>query len=86
GNYPNPFNPETTIAYSLKDRQNVKIEIYNVKGQLVRTLVNESKAAGDHKVIWTGTDNNNRPVSSGLYYYKMTAGKYSSSKKMILMK
>lgn len=86
GNYPNPFNPETTISYSLKDRQDVKIEIYNVRGQLVRTLINETQAAGDHKVIWTGVDNNNRPVSSGLYYYKMTAGKYSSSKKMILMK
>jgi len=86
GNYPNPFNPETTISYSLKDAQDVKIEIYNVKGQLVRTLINETQAAGDHKVIWTGTDNRNRPVASGLYYYKMTAGKYSSSKKMILMK
>ncbi len=86
GNYPNPFNPETTISYSLKENQNVKIEIYNVKGQLVRTLVNQPQTAGDHTVIWTGTDNTNRPVASGLYYYKMTAGKYSSSKKMILMK
>ena len=85
-NYPNPFNPETTISYSLSQGENVKIEIYNVKGQLVRTLVNEDKAAGDHSVVWTGVDNNNRPVSSGVYYYKMTAGKYSSSKKMILMK
>ena len=86
GNYPNPFNPETTISYSLKENQDVKIEIFNVKGQLVRTLVNQAQTAGDHKVIWTGTDNNNRSVASGLYYYKMTAGKYSSSKKMILMK
>ena len=85
-NYPNPFNPETTISYSLSQGENVKIEVYNVRGQLVRTLVNENKAAGHHKVVWTGVDNNNRPVSSGVYYYKMTAGKYSSSKKMILMK
>jgi hypothetical protein len=85
-NYPNPFNPETTISYSLSESQNVKIEIYNVRGQLVRTLVNENKAAGNHKVVWTGVDNNNRSVSSGIYYYKMTAGKYSSSKKMVLMK
>ena len=85
-NYPNPFNPETTISYSLKQGENVKIEVYNIKGQLVRTLVNEEQAAGNHKVVWTGVDNNNRPVSSGVYFYKMTAGKYSSSKKMILMK
>jgi hypothetical protein len=85
-NYPNPFNPETTLSYSLKQGENVRLEIYNVKGQLVRTLVNENKPAGTHKVIWNGVDSNNRPVASGIYYYKLTAGKYSDSRKMILMK
>jgi len=86
GNYPNPFNPETTIRYSVKEAGPVAIEIYNLKGQLVKSLVGEDKAAGEHSVIWKGTDNNNRPVSSGVYFYKMSAGQYSSVKKMIMMK
>ena len=86
GNYPNPFNPETNIRFSLKDAAPVSIEIYNVKGQMVRKLVNEVKAAGDHVAVWNGTDNNGRAVSSGVYYFKMNTGKYSSTKKMILMK
>ncbi|MDD4147453.1 MAG: carboxypeptidase regulatory-like domain-containing protein, partial [Candidatus Cloacimonetes bacterium] len=86
GNYPNPFNPETTISFSVMNDGPVNIDIYNVKGQLVRTLVKDVKAAGDHTVVWKGTDNNGRAVSSGVYYYKMTTGKYSSTKKMILMK
>lgn len=86
GNYPNPFNPETTIRYSVKEAGPVAIEIYNLKGQLVKSLVSDDKAAGEHSVIWKGTDNNNRPVSSGVYFYKMSAGKYSSTKKMIMMK
>ena len=86
GNYPNPFNPETTIAYSVKDAGAVSIEIYNAKGQLVKTLVNEHKATGNYSIVWNGRDNNNQAVSSGVYFYKMLAGKYSSTKKMILMK
>lgn len=85
-NYPNPFNPETTISFSTKEASPVTIGIYNVKGQLVKTLVNETKAAGNHHVVWNGTDNSGRQVSSGVYYYKMNAGKYSSTKKMIMMK
>jgi hypothetical protein len=85
-NFPNPFNPETTIAYSVKEASPVSIEIYNVKGQLVKTLVNDAKEAGNHSVTWKGTDNNGRSVSSGIYYYKMIAGQYSSTKKMIMMK
>ncbi|MFA5510681.1 MAG: choice-of-anchor J domain-containing protein, partial [Candidatus Cloacimonadaceae bacterium] len=85
-NFPNPFNPETTITYSLREASPVNIEIYNIKGQLVKTLVNDAKAAGTYTVVWNGTDNSNRSVSSGVYYYKMNAGKYSSTRKMILMK
>ena len=86
GNYPNPFNPETTIRYSMKEASPVSIEIYNVKGQLVKSLVNTTKESGDHTVVWNGTDNSGRAVTSGVYYYKMNAGKYSSTKKMIMMK
>jgi len=86
GNYPNPFNPETTISYSVRENVPVSIEIFNVKGQKVKTLVNEAKAAGNHSIVWKGMDDNNRPVSSGVYFFKMSAGKYSSTKKMIMMK
>jgi len=86
GNYPNPFNPQTTIRYSVKENSPVSIEVYNLKGQLVKRLVNSEKAAGEHSIVWNGTDQNNRPVSSGVYFYKMNAGKYSATKKMIMMK
>ena len=85
-NYPNPFNPETTISYSVKDREPVTLEIYNIKGQLVKTLVKGIQEPGNHTIVWNGTDDNGRSVSSGVYYYKMQAGKYSSTKKMIMMK
>ncbi|MDZ4121745.1 MAG: choice-of-anchor J domain-containing protein [Candidatus Cloacimonadaceae bacterium] len=85
-NYPNPFNPSTTIRYGLKHTSPVSIEVYNLKGQKVSTLVNETKPAGDHAVTWNGTDMSGRAVSSGVYYYKMQAGKFSSTRKMILMK
>jgi len=86
GNYPNPFNPRTTISYSVKEQGPVSIGIYNLKGQLVKTLVSEAKAAGEHSVIWEGDDDNGRQASSGIYLYKMYSGKYTSTKKMIMMK
>ncbi|MDD3536504.1 MAG: choice-of-anchor J domain-containing protein, partial [Candidatus Cloacimonetes bacterium] len=86
GNYPNPFNPETTISYSMVNAGPVNIDIYNQKGQLVKNLVNGNATAGNHTIVWNGTDNNGKNVSSGIYYYKMNAGKYSSTKKMIMMK
>jgi hypothetical protein len=86
GNYPNPFNPETVISYSVKNSTPVVLDIYNTKGQRIKTLVNETKASGNYTARWDGTDENGQKVSSGVYFYKMNAGKYSSSKKMILMK
>ena len=86
GNYPNPFNPTTTISYSLKEDSKVTLEIFNIKGQKVRTLVKENQLAGHHKVVWNGKDENSKPVASGIYFYKMKAGNYTSTKKMILMK
>jgi len=86
GNYPNPFNPTTTIRYSVRDNSPVTIDVFNVKGQRVSRLVNETKEAGEHTAVWNGKDDNGRAVSSGIYYFKMNAGKYSSTKKMIMMK
>lgn len=90
GNYPNPFNPETTIKYNLKSNSEVTIAIYNIKGQLVRTLVNFSQEAGMHSVVWNGKDTNGRSVSSGIYFSILDAnngeGDYTSVKKVILLK
>src|SRR5690554_1429227 len=85
-NYPNPFNPETTISYSVEKAGNVTIEVYNMLGQKVKTLVNDTQTPGNHTVVWNGTDNNGKSVSSGVYFYRMKNGTYSKTNKMILMK
>ena len=85
-NYPNPFNPETTINYSLKENSKVSLNIYNIKGQKVKQLVSDQLSAGQHSVIWNGKNDNGKSVSSGIYFYKLKAGKYSKIKKMLLLK
>ncbi len=80
-NYPNPFNPSTTIKYSIPIKTNVKLSIYNSIGELVTTLANEEKAAGNYSVSW-----NAQNISSGIYYYRIDAGDYRMTKKMILLK
>lgn len=85
-NYPNPFNPSTTIRYSIDKAQEVKLAIYNSKGQLVNTIVNQQLNAGLHEVVWDGKDSQGNAVASGIYLYKIQAGKYSQTKKMMLMK
>ena len=85
GNYPNPFNPETTISYSVKEAGRVKLEVYNVKGQLVKTLVNEDQATGHYKLVFNAKDGRGRSISSGVYLLKMTAPGYQKTSKMILM-
>ncbi len=86
-NYPNPFNPETTIQFNLVENSNVSLTVYNVKGEVVNTLVDEAMPVGNHSVVWNGTDANNFVVPSGIYFYKMKAGdRYTSTKKMILLK
>ena len=87
-NYPNPFNPTTTISFSLtaKDAKNAKIEIYNLKGQKVKTLISDQLPAGEHSVVWDGKDENNKPLSSGIYFYKLKAGNQEETRKMILLK
>lgn len=86
-NYPNPFNPETTIQYQLASAGHVKITIYNVLGQKVRTLVDDIRPAGAYKVVWDGRGDNGRTLSSGVYFYKMVAGdQFVKTQKMVLMK
>ncbi|MDD4232084.1 MAG: C25 family cysteine peptidase [Candidatus Cloacimonetes bacterium] len=86
GNFPNPFNPETNIKFSLKEAANVKLNIFNLKGQLVKSLLNTPMDAGKHQLVWDGKDNNGSNVSSGIYLYRMEAGNYASTQKMMLMK
>jgi len=85
-NYPNPFNPTTTIAYSLPEASKVRLDIYNVKGQLVKTLINGEMPAGMHSVVWDGRDMNNTAVASGVYFYRVSCPKVTQTKRMLLMK
>ncbi|MCD4692057.1 MAG: T9SS type A sorting domain-containing protein, partial [Calditrichales bacterium] len=85
-NYPNPFNPTTTIKYDIPKEAHVLLKIYNIRGQEVRTLVDSKVSTGSHRVVWNGTNNHGEPVTSGIYIYKMKAGNYSTVKKMIFIK
>jgi hypothetical protein len=85
-NYPNPFNPETKINYSLKENSKVSLNIYNIKGQKVKQLVSDQLSAGQHSVVWNGTDDNGISVSSGIYFYKLKTDNFEKTRKMILMK
>ena len=84
--YPNPFNPNTNIRYQLKEAGDVKIDIYNARGQLVRSFSQTHDAAGYYQINWDGRDSSGKTVSSGVYQYKMTSGKYHSTKKMVMKK
>ena len=86
GCYPNPFNPTTTISFSIKEKAPVELVIYNILGQKVRTLVNQPLEPGEHSIVWNGTDNKGRSVASGIYFYRMKAGNYSETQKMVLKK
>jgi len=86
GNYPNPFNPETTIEYALNEPGNIYLEVYNIRGQKVRTLVSEFKEIGYHSVIWDGNDSNGNQIGSGIYFYQLKADDFQKVRKMILIK
>jgi len=108
GNFPNPFNPETTIRFvvggsmfenphpspllvgggkgEVFGQRAVQIEIFNIRGQKVRTLVNDFHQSGEYTVVWNGRDDNGLQVSSGVYFYRMRAGEYQSVRRMLLMK
>jgi hypothetical protein len=86
-NHPNPFNPCTEISFVLPSSAHCTIDVYSISGRKVITLIDEVVAANEIKsVIWQGDDAQGKPVASGIYFYKMRAGKYTSTKKMILMK
>ena len=80
-NYPNPFNPTTTISFSLQNNSNVELSVYNIKGQLVETLVIEFKPSGEHSIVWNAENQ-----ASGIYFYKLKAGEYSKTRKMLLLR
>jgi flagellar hook assembly protein FlgD len=85
-NYPNPFNPTTTIRYSLDEQGMMSLDIYNIKGQLVKSLYHGNAEAGSHSVIWNGRDNSGKACASGVYFYKLRTSKTSLVRKMLLMK
>jgi len=85
-NFPNPFNPSTTINYSVPQHSDVSLVVYNILGSKIRTLVNNSQTQGNYSVVWNGKDDFGNSVSSGIYFYALKAGDISIVKKMILMK
>ena len=85
-NTPNPFNPSTTISFTLPERARVTLTVYDVQGRLVRTLVDEMAGEGYQERIWDGKDASGNPVGSGVYFYRLTAGDKTLTKKMVLLK
>lgn len=85
-NYPNPFNPTTTIEFSVPETSQVKLVIYNLRGQKVRDIVNTEMLKGHHKVVWDGKDNNDRSVSSGIFFACLESSRNRSVRKLMLMK
>jgi len=86
GNFPNPFNPVTEIRFDLSSRTVVELGVYNVSGQRVRGLLSGARSAGTHAVVWDGRDESGTPVSSGVYFYRLSAGKYTEAKRMTLVR
>lgn len=86
GNYPNPFNPTTSIRFQMKSDSNVKLEIYNIRGQKVTTLLDENRLAGLNSVVWNGRDGKNTPVASGVYFYRIECSNSTKTAKMLLLK
>jgi len=86
-NHPNPFNPSTTISFSLNnDRSAIDLCIYNLKGQLVKKLFSGSLDKGNHSYVWDGNDDAGRSASSGVYLYRLNSGTTTQQRKMVLMK
>jgi hypothetical protein len=85
-NYPNPFNNTTTFRYILAQRRNVSLTIYDLNGNLIKTLVNQTIQAGTHHVHWDGKDKNGKYIGSGVYLYRLHSGNWSTSRKFVLIK
>jgi len=85
-NYPNPFNPATSIVFNLPENGHVRISVYNLSGRLVRELVNEPRSAGPQQIKWNGQDDRGQDVASGIYTYKIEFGEQVIVKKMTLLR
>ena len=85
-NYPNPFNPVTNIRYNLPSYTNVRLTIYNILGQKIRTVVDSGQPAGEYEVQWNGLSDSGSPVSSGIYLYIIETSEFTQMKKMVLLK
>ena len=88
-NYPNPFNPSTTISYAVPEENGqvaVRLSVFNLRGQLVRILVDKSQGPGTYNVNWDGSDDRGRQISSGVYFYRLVANDYVSTRKMVVLK
>lgn len=85
-NYPNPFNPSTEIAFDLPKNAHVELSVFNILGQQVTNLLSGDMPAGSHQVMWDGTDSDGGSVASGIYFYRISTGDFSSSKKMLMLK
>jgi hypothetical protein len=85
-NYPNPFNPTTTFGFALPNATHVRLEVFNILGRRVKTLLNEEVVAGQHKVVWDGVNEAGVTVASGVYFYRLEAGNFVESKQMLLLK
>ena len=85
-NYPNPFNPETIISFALPNDGKVKVEVYNIRGQKVATILDDNLQKGHHSVVWKGVDGNGKAVGSGVYLYRIQTEREALTAKMVLMK
>ena len=86
-NFPNPFNPKTTISFSIQNNSKIELSIFNIKGQKVKSLISDQLPAGEHSVVWDGRDSNGKRVGSGIYFYKLNVnGKTEAVKKCLLLK
>lgn len=85
-NHPNPFNPSTTIGFFLPRNQRVNLTIYDIEGRRVKTLIDGHQNAGRQDIIWNGTNDNGRAVSSGVYYYRLVTGKKKITRKMVVIR
>ena len=85
-NYPNPFNPQTTIDYQIPEAGHVTIDIFDLRGQKIRSLINQNINAGYHSVVWDGNDESANPISSGVYLYRILTDEFVNTRKMILMR
>lgn len=85
-NYPNPFNPATTISYEIGQSRRVRIDIFNILGQVVNQLVDQHMPAGRHQATWNGRDKSGRQAVSGIYFYRIRAGDFIQTRKMVLLR